>query len=416
MDENVSRPDGSGLLFIFSNPMKCRVCGSDKLQDILSLGDQYLSDFIDPTEPKPAQSPLNLVLCKQCTLLQMRETTPQALLYTPRYGYRSGINQTMRDHLREICVAVSKRVPVKANDIVVDIGANDGTLLKNYKNVIRVGFEPITKLADECKNWSEIVINDYFSLEAWEKNELLKGKKAKVITAISMFYDLPDPNKFVSDIVNILDKDGLLVIQQNYLVTMLKNLSFDNICHEHLEFYSITSLEKLLNAHGLEIEEAEVNDLNGGSFRVYVKHMETLKKLRLLEKKMKLDNQWTYITFAMQVKHAAHELKVFIEQKVKEGKRVYVYGASTRGNTLIQYAGLTKELITAAVERNPEKVGKLYSGMEIPIISEEQARSEKPDYFLVLPYFFRNEIVEREKEYVEGGGHLIFPLPKLEIV
>ena len=241
-------------------------------------------------------------------------------------------------------------------------------------------------------------------------------KKAKLIFSISMFYDLSDPNKFVSDIVRVLDNDGIWVIQQNYVGSMLSQMAFDNICHEHLEYYSLASLEKLLNRHGLEVFDVQMSDINGGSFRTFVRHMDNVKKLRIMERKMKLDNQWTYLLFAMKVKGVKQKLYTFIKERVDEGKKIYLYGASTRAGTILQYCGLDKTLITAAVERNPEKWGKNIASVGIPIISEEQARKEKPNFMLIGPWFFKDEIVRREKEYLDAGGHLIFPLPKMEVL
>lgn len=229
-----------------------------------------------------------------------------------------------------------------------------------------------------------------------------------------MFYDLDDPDTFMKDLAAIIDEDGVIVIQQNYLPTMLKNNAFDNIVHEHVTYYSLTSFEKIAIRAGLEVFDVELNDLNGGSIRTYLRPMNNVRKLRISEQKMKLNQTFTYTLFGMRIDKIVKQLYTFIKDKVDNGKTVYVYGASTRGNTLLQTCGLDNKLITAAVERNPDKWGKKISG--IPIISEEQARKEKPDYMLVLPYFFKKEFVKREKEYLDQGGHLIFPLPEFEVI
>lgn len=395
--------------------MKCRSCHSENIKEILSLGQQYLSDFVEPNDPKPPQYPLDLVLCKDCTLVQLKESTPSEALYTPRYGYRSGINQMMVKELHSIVDESAKRVQLMDGDMVVDLGCNDGTLLSNYPiNVLRVGVEPIKKLADMALPKSNYIINNFFHIKYF--NEFFPEKKAKIITAISMFYDLENPNEFVDHLAQLLDPDGILVIQQNYLVGMLQQMAFDNICHEHIEYYTLTSLEKLLNRHGLEVVDVVLNETNGGSFRVYVKHMSMVKKMRYMERRMNLGNEFTYMLYAMKVKKIKDKLHNFIKEEVEKGKKVYVYGASTRGSVLLQACGLDSKLITAAVERNEEKWGKVYGGMGIPIISEEQARMEKPDFMIVLPWFFKEEIVKREEEYLKQGGHLIFPLPQFEVL
>jgi hypothetical protein len=389
--------------------MKCRSCGSTNIKDILSLGDQYLSDFVNPGDPKPPKYPLNLVLCKDCTLLQLRETTPSSELYTPRYGYRSGINNTIKADLQDIA---EKALKYHSSGIAIDIGCNDGTLLSNYPPTItKVGFEPISKFATMALSHGDTIINNFF-----DKSHYPLIGKAKIITAISMFYDLEDPNTFVQDIADLLDDDGICIIQQNYLVNMMKNTAFDNIVHEHIEYYTLTSLEPLLNRHGLGIVDVETNLINGGSFRVYVKHMDRLLQMRRDEEKLKLSSQYSYLLFDMAIKNVKQNLHSLIKGLVDSGKTVYVLGASTRGNTLLQYCGLDHTLITASMERNPEKWGKVIASVGIPIVSEEEARKVHPDYMLCLPWFFKSELIKREEDYLKSGGHLIFPLPKVEVI
>lgn len=399
----------------------CRSCGSINIKDIISLGKIYLSDFVENTE-KPPKYPLSLILCRNCSLLQLKHTTPQSQLYTEHYGYRSGINQTMNDELGDIVKKTLDKFEGSEEKLrVVDIGANDGTLLKNYpKRFERIGVEPIKKLAKECKVNADIVINDFFNYEKFEKKA--GSRKANIVSAISCFYDMENPNVFVADVKKILDKNGIFVIQQNYLVKMLTQNAFDNIVHEHLEYYSLTSLQHLLKRHGMEVFDVELRELNGGSFRTYIcserarKISNSVYEQMELEKLIGLNRKKIYTDFARRVRQNKKELYGFIKNKVKGGKKIYVYGASTRGNTLLQYFDLDNKLIQKAVERNPEKWGTKIASVGIPIISEEQARREKPDYMLVLPWFFREEFLKREKAYLISGGQFIFPLPKMEIV
>lgn len=399
---------------------QCRSCESKNLIKILSLGNQYLSDFTK-IKTKQKSFPLNIVLCKKCSLVQLDYTTPAKYLYTERYGYKSGINQTMQDELKGIVNQSLKKIKKQKNKIiVVDIGANDGTLLKNYpKETLRIGVEPIKKYAKECKKHANKVINSFFSYELFQKTN--GNKKADIVSAISCFYDMEEPNKFVSDVTKILKEDGIFVIQQNYLVEMLKLNAFDNIVHEHLEYYSLLSLNNLLERHGLEVFDVDLRNLNGGSFRTYIAFKDKrriskeVKKLERHEKKLGLDKKRVYINFAKKIEKNKTKIVNFIKKENKKGKTIYLYGASTRGNTMLQYFGLNNKLIKSAVERNPEKWGKIITSVSIPIISEEQARKEKPDYMLVLPWFFKKEFLKREKAYLKNG-HFIFPLPKLEII
>jgi len=399
----------------------CRSCNSKNLVSILSLGNQFLSDFVK-TNRKPKAFPLTIMLCKKCFLVQLDYNAPQKYLYTERYGYRSGINQTMQDELKEIAQKALQKISKKTKDItVVDIGANDGTLLKNYpKDIYRIGVEPITKFAKEAKKNANAVVNDFFNYNSCTK--VLKKRKADIVTAISCFYDMEEPNKFVEDVKKIMKDDGVFIIQQNYLVGMLKQNAFDNIVHEHLEYYSLLSLNNLLEKHGLEVFDLEERALNGGSFRTYIaikgtrKISKSVLEMERHENKLKLNNKKIYLDFAKQIRNNKEKVLNFVKKQTAKGKLVYLYGASTRGNTLLQYFELDNKLIKKAVERNQEKWGKIIASVGIPIISEEEARKDKPDYMLVLPWFFKEEFLKREKKYLRDGGHFIFPLPKLEVV
>ncbi len=399
----------------------CRVCNSKKLLTILSLGKIRLSEY-RKDNTKPAAFPLTLVLCQECHLLQLKHAAPQSVLYTDNYGYRSGINQTMTAELHEITKkslqAYGKK---KGGMIVVDIGANDGTLIKQYpKTLYRVAVEPIKKLAKMAKAHANLVINDFFDVKTFTK--AMGKKKADIITVISCFYDMPNPNAFVADLKEIVHEDGIIVIQQNYLKSMLSLNAFDNIVHEHLEYYSMHSMTSLLSRHGLEIFHVEQSIINGGSFRTYIartgqrKRTPAVSALMRQEKALKLHTKAPYLAFAKRVKANKAKLRAVIQKAVKKGEQVYVYGASTRGNTLLQYFGLTNKLLTAAVERNEEKWGTMIASLGIPIISEAQARKEKPAYMLVLPWFFKDEFVKREQAYLKSGGKLIFPLPSFKVV
>ena len=323
----------------------------------------------------------------------------------------------MQNELKDIVEKSLEKLQGKTKIITaVDIGANDGTLLKYYpKSVHKIAIEPIKKLAKESEKFADVVINDFFNFSSYQKK--MKNKKATIVSAISCFYDMEQPNTFVSDVKKILDKNGILVIQQNYLVKMLTQNAFDNIVHEHLEYYSLLSLQNLLDRHGLEVFDLELRDLNGGSFRTYIAYKNT-RPVSLavyeqieLEKLISLDRKKIYTDFSKRIKENKKTLLSFINKKVKEGKKIYLYGASTRGNTLLQYFNLNRKQIPFAVERNPEKWGKKIASVGIPIISEEQARKDKPDYLLVLPWFFKDEFIKREKGYLTHGGHFIFPLP-----
>ncbi|HEX9504141.1 MAG TPA: class I SAM-dependent methyltransferase [Patescibacteria group bacterium] len=392
--------------------MKCRNCGGPT-KEIASFGDQYLSEFNDGK--KPSKYPLDMVMCSTCTLVQLKESTPQKELYTENYGYKSGINDTIKANLKEIALRAMKYTILQSDDIVLDIGANDGTLLKFYPYwLTKVACEPIKKLANECRKTVNHVINDFWSLEAWQKE--MGNKKAKIITVISCFYDLEDPHKFVHDLTEALTEDGVIIIQQNYLGSMLEQNAFDNIVHEHIEYYSLKSLEYLLDQHDLEIVDVELNDINGGSFRTYIKFINPVERLRRWEKKARLDNWGTYLLFKFRVQNIKLKAVTFINEQIKKGKKIYLYGASTRSGSMLQYMGLDNKQIVAAVERNPEKWGKIMASIGIPIISEEQARKDGADFMIIGPWFFLKEFLEREKDYLIAGGKFIVFLPEFKII
>lgn len=412
---------------------KCRVCGFENLTPILSLGELHVSDFLEETEKdKAKKAPLELVLCEEsqggCGLLQLKHTVSHETLYR-NYWYRSGMNKTMTDELVGIARKIESLVNFKPGDFAMDIGANDGTLLRGYviQGINRIGFEPARNLSIWSREGTTKIIEEFFNYPDWQKE--FGEAKAKIITAIAMFYDLDNPNEFVADVVKCLDDDGVFIIQMSYLPLMLSQNAFDNICHEHLEYYSLLSLENLLKRHNLEVFDVELNDINGGSFRIYIKHRgrgnavripkkadRRLDYLRNYEKKLGLSNRGIYDEFVKRVYDIKDKVYNFIRDEVQKGKKVHVYGASTKGNTLLQFFNLDNSLIAAAAERNPDKWGKRTVGTFIPIISEEHARKEKPHYFLILPWHFLKEFREREIEYLKGGGKFIVPMPEFKII
>jgi len=405
----------------------------ENLTPILSLGDFYVSDFLtDEEKGESVKAPLELVFCGPknggCGLLQLRHTVSHEAMYR-NYWYRSGMNKTMTDELVGIAAKMESLMNLSSGDFIIDIGANDGTLLRGYtkEGLNLIGYEPAKNLKQYNDIGTTHVFEDMFNFESWEKKF---GKaKAKVITAIAMFYDLEDPNVFINDISRCLDNDGIFVIQMSYLPLMLATNELGNICHEHLEYYSLFSLENLLSRHGLKVIDVELNDINGGSFRVYIGHENAsvrtsismvsairVAALREYENKLGLNDKKVYEDFVERVNTIKDKVVSFVKKEIGNGKKVYVYGASTKGNTVLQYFGLDSSTITAAAERNPDKWGKKTVGTMVPIISEEQARSENPDYFLVLPWHFLKEFTAREKKFFDKGGHFIVPFPEVLLI
>jgi NDP-4-keto-2,6-dideoxyhexose 3-C-methyltransferase len=411
----------------------CRSCDGP-LASVLSLGEHFVSDFPDPSAPDGLRAPLELALCQRCWLLQLRHTVPAERLYR-NYWYRSGTNASMRFALADLAQTSERLIHLRAGDAVLDIGCNDGTLLGSYQtpDIVRIGFDPAQNLTEYSRRVADVVLPTFFSAERFRGDPRLQGLVPRIVTSIAMFYDLEEPNQFVADISSVMDPEGLWVVQMSYLPSMLKQNAFDNICHEHLEYYSLQTMEFLLERHGLHVVDAELNDVNGGSFRLYIRRSDAstssfadgthqglsearLSRLREHEKALRLDDRITYDDFAFRVQRTRADVVEFVRREHARGKRILVYGASTKGNTLLQYFGIDHTTITAAAERNPDKWGKVTVGTRIPIVSEDEARRMAPDYFLVLPWHFLDEFMERERAFLRGGGRFIVPLPYFSLI
>ncbi len=393
----------------------CLLCKKKNIKEIFSLGNFFVSNFVKKQNIKNGiKAPLNLLYCENCSLIQLSHIAPQEIMYRKFYWYRSGVTKIMRQGLKNIFEDSLKYVKLKKNDVVLDIGANDGTLLNYYKknNFITIGCEPAKNLQKILRRKSDFLIENF-----WDKKELykvlLKNKlnKPKVITAIGMFYDLDEPNKFIKDAADSLHDKGIFIAQLMCLKTMIEKNDLGNICHEHIEFYSLKSLKYLFENNGLEIFKIEENDINGGSYRLYCR--------KYKKGSIKLKNENVLRLMKGFIKRVQENKKItmkFINKKIKEKKKIYLYGASTKGNTVLQYYGLNHKKIPLGAERSPEKWGKYTIGTGIKIIPEKMARRLNPDYFFVTPWGFVKEFIRREKKWLKNGGTFIIPFPKFKLI
>ncbi|BCM90843.1 hypothetical protein IAD21_02705 [Abditibacteriota bacterium] len=409
----------------------CRVCGSSALTPVITLGDQNLQgSFVKPEKEMPPlrKIPMSLVRCdpmrdeKACGLLQMEHTVPPAILYSA-YWYRSGTNNTMRMHLKGIAdEAVS--IVGKTDARVLDIGCNDGTLLGYYPPEFqKFGVDP-SDVAQEIGGDVKVIQDVFPSIELVES---LEGAKFDIVTSIAMFYDLEDPVGFTRGIKNVLAPEGIWIFEMSYMPKMLEMTSYDTICHEHLEYYSLAVIEFILKQAGMKIFNAVENSINGGSIRCYATHAtnfhyrseefaQNIGWMRQNEFDLELDTDKPYKNFQDRINLHGEALLKLLKGLKKEGKRIHIYGASTKGNTLLQWCGIDNRIVDVAAERNPDKYGAFTLGTDIPIVSEAESRAMNPDYYLVLPWHFKEEFVEREKETLDRGIGLIFPLPTIEII
>jgi hypothetical protein len=401
---------------------------------LLSLGNLYVSDFLAEGEkPRGGKYPLEMVLDQKLNAPRLSSVAPSGVMYG-KYWYRSGINVSMKHELNNIVDTVLSRYDLVENDIWLDIACNDGTLLSFVpKTCIRIGIDPAddTYVA-ESKQHANAIIQDYFSINSWKKT-VFGDKKAKIITSIAVFYDLDDPIEFVNDIKAVLDINGMWILQLSYTPLMIKQKAFDNICHEHVYYYSLENLKILLDLCDMQIVDVELNDVNGGSFRVFVMHKDADKtyygtaplrdvakyrvdSMLVYEKGLNLSSPDTWNAFMKEIETLKINVVNFIKQAKKDGKKVWGYGASTKGNTLLQYFGLDHNMIDAIAERSSYKWGLKTVGTNIPIKSEADMREAQPDYLLVLPWHFISEFIEREKNYLAKGGKFIVPCPNFQII
>ena len=403
---------------------KCRIGKSTNLITVLSLGEQYLTGvFPKNINEEITKGPLDLVWCPDSGLLQMKHSYSLDEMYGDNYGYRSGLNASMVSHLQQKIRTLEKLAKPLNTDLVIDIGSNDATSLKSYSGKFRkVGIDPTGKKFIEFYTDEISLIPDFFSKEVF--NNVFPNEKAKIVTSIAMFYDLEDPGKFVRDIEAVLSDDGIWHFEQSYMPSMLRTNSYDTICHEHLEFYSFKVVKNLLEVNGMKVIDVQMNAINGGSFAItaskkdanYIPNHAVINWMLKQEDDMGLDTPKPYREFEERVFKHRKNLKDLINALVADGKIIFGYGASTKGNVLLQFCEFTSAQIPFIAEVNPDKFGSFTPGTNIPIISESEAKALKPDYFLVLPWHFKNSILEREKDYLAEGGKFILPLPEIEIV
>ncbi len=403
----------------------CRLSGSDHLVSVLNLGTQALTGVFPKTREQPVTSgPLELVWCPDSGLLQLGHSYNPDEMYGENYGYRSGLNQSMVDHLTDKVSFLERTTRLRSGDVVLDIGSNDATTLKAYATagLTRIGIDPTGEKFRAYYPNGIGLIPDFFSAAAFCS---ASAAPAKIVTSISMFYDLESPVAFAQQVASVLAPDGIWHFEQSYMPSMLRMNSYDTICHEHLEYYSLHAVKKILDAADLQLVDVGTNAVNGGSFAVTAA-LRSNRSIRpnhavidwLLhqEERMDLGTPKPYRDFEERVFRHRQDLVRLIHALNADGKKILGYGASTKGNVMLQFCGFSPADLPAIAEINPEKFGSFTPGTHIPIVSETEARAMAPDYFLVLPWHFKSGIVRREKEFLQRGGKLIFPFPEIEII
>lgn len=406
---------------------KCRICGSEKLHTVVDLGNQKLTGVFPllKDEEQVEMAPLEMVKCVEgCGLVQLRHSCNPSSMYGDNYGYRSGLNSSMVRHLTDITGKIKDMISFSDNDIILDIGSNDGTLLKSYalENVRYIGMDPSARKFRKYYTDNITVVEDFFSAERFMA-VYGESAKARVVTSIAMFYDLESPIDFAQNISDILDPEGVWVFEQSYLPFMVETKSFDTICQEHLEYYTLKQIVWILKEVGMKVVDVVFNDINGGSFRITAAKVESgfseyenVSDILNDEINKGYDDVDVFEQFTQDIETVREQVITFLREKKNKGELVYGYGASTKGNVLLQYFGITEELLPAIAEVNTEKYGHVTPGTRIPIISEEQAKEDSPAYFFVLPWHFKENILEKNHDFMEKTGcHFVFPLPEFNI-
>lgn len=407
-----------------TNIESCRICGSTDLTRVMDFGAQYLATVFVSDNANHGLSdmrvPLSTVLCSSCGLLQLEQTVDRSLLFS-EYFYRSGTNPMMRTELKDIVEEVCEKYP-EGKGVFLDIGCNDGSLLSVVPDRFkRIGIEPAKNISWVHLDPSITVRNDFFSNKVLLEES--DGQLCQIITSIAMLYSVDHLTEIVSEIKSVLAEDGIWCIQVSYLPTMLESMSFYDICHEHLYYFSLDALSNLLERSGLKVIDGSLNEVNGGSLRVFVVHQDDprsesqhVKDIRTSEENWALQDVKTYKKFFQEVLDLKERTTGFLQRENEKGNLVIGLGASTKGNVLLQFFEIDKNLLPYISERNPEKVSLRTLGTDIELVSEADARKLKPDYMLVLIWFFKDEIIRREKDYLDQGGKLLFPMPYLHVV
>lgn len=399
----------------------CRICGNANLIPVLAIGEQALTGVF-PKDPNKnlTVGPLTLVKCvgdRCCGLLQLAHSYSLEEMYGENYGYRSGLNPSMVAHLKSKVDRIKSYGIIADNDIILDVGANDGTTLKQYnlKTCQLVGIDPTAEKFREHYTSEIYLLAEFFSAKLFR--ETFGDAKAKIVTSFSMFYDMEDPITFMREVYEILKDDGIWVFEQSYMPSMLATNSYDTICHEHLEYYALSQILWMAERVGFKIVDVELNAINGGSFSVVAQKSNgpmnpfpSVARLIADEKRSGIDNLLTYSAFEERVKQSRFALLAFLEDARAKGKRVAALGASTKGNVILQYCNIDTSLIYAVGEVNSDKFGAFTPGSRIPIFDETRILADKPEHFLVLPWHFRNYF-ESQPRY--AGLDLYYPLPFL---
>jgi nucleoside-diphosphate-sugar epimerase/SAM-dependent methyltransferase len=404
----------------------CRLCGNTDLKNIISLGKTPLANSLLTKEELTKEKgmyPLEVMYCSKCHNCQLSYIVPRDELFKS-YPYVTSTTKTFRDHFGKMAEDITKEYNLGNQSLVVDIGSNDGLLLKNFNEfgINTIGVEPARNIAEiAIKNGVKTIVN-YFNDES--VNEIIKSEGyADIITANNVFAHTKDLENMVFNVKKLLKGPGIFIIEVQYLLDTIKNLTFDNIYHEHIHYFSLFPLKKFFEKNGMEIFNVQHIDSHGGSIRVFIQKKggsftikESVNEFLEGEKAFGLDRLETYESFAKKVYHIKDTLNEYIKKIKSENKRIVGYGAPAKATTLLNFCGIKKDEIDYIVDDNPLKQGLIVPGVKIPIKNREYLETSLPDYILILAWNFAEEIIKNNEAYKEKGVKFIIPLPNPKIV
>lgn len=399
------------------------MCKSGKIHKFLSLGPTPLANSFLTKEglrKKEAYYPLDVYFCRNCCLVQLADVVPPETLFR-EYVYFSGISSDFVEHCRSLVKKVSEKFRLGPDSLVIDIGGNDGTLLKQFRGVRTLNVEPASNVAETAEKEGIETVNEF-----WNRKTALKIRDvygtASMIIGTNVFAHNDDLDSFMEGVTATLAEDGVFIIEVPYLMDLLDNTEFDTIYHEHLSYFSLMPLEHIFKRFGMKIFDVERLKIHGGSIRVYasknvsVRAGTSVGSLIAMERKMGMDSLDTYLDFSVKVDVMKKNLVRFLRKLKFDGKRVVGYGAAAKGNTLLNYCKIGTDLLDYIVDKSPHKQGMYTPGMHIPVFGPEKLMEDHPDYVLILPWNFSDEIMKQEKRYAKSGGKFILPIPEIKVI
>ena len=411
---------------IARNINKCRVCGSEDLVPYLDLGmmplvNRYLSrPDADAAEPR---FPLKVLLCRGCSLSQLSVVVDPKVLFS-EYDYYSSISQTFQRHCELLAESLKREMNLTPDDLVIEIASNDGCMLSKFKALgMRVrGVEPAKNLAKVAEARGLPTLCEFWGSDAAKTVEASDGK-AKVVVATNVLAHVDDLHGFIRAVKEVLHPQGVFVFEVPYMVHFIDRTEFDTTYHEHLSYFLLRPLQRALEANGMRVIDALEFAIHGGSIRVIaqieggnLQPKSSVQELIRLEQEKGLFDTAAYFLCAERVKLIREELSVFLKGLKARGRKIAAYGASAKGNILLNYCGLGPETIDFVVDDTPAKQGKFYPGNHLPIVSKDALQREKPDYLLLLAWNFADELMKNTAEYGLLGGRWVIPIPALQVV